>query len=526
MTGLKALVGVAALMCSTSALAQAGGWTISEASGRVVVRDAGGDRPAGRGTAVAAGATLMTGPGARAVVVRGDDFVTVSANSRIRVPDAAQATGLFQMVSEWGTSVFKIRKQAKPHFAVQTPYLAAVVKGTTFSVTVGRAGASVQVTEGAVEVATGDGGARDLVRPGAVASVSAGDRYRLTVNGSQGAGKREIDSPARTDAPTDSAPGSEPNPVSMTAEGSSAVDGDTGIAWTDGADAIVSAPIEARPVDLAGLTGGLVSGRTATLFAATAVVPLTPAVAIAPNAPVDAAPVPPTVPDAPPAPPVAATSPTTPQAPPPPPVADTPPAAPVAPAADAAPAPAPAASPASAPTDGKADKPGAAESAPKPEAKPDDGKKDAPAKDEVVPKPEDKPADGKPDAPAKDESAAKPETKPDGSKTDAPAKDEPAPKPESKPDAGKTDAPAKDEPASKPESKPDGGKTDDSGKGSPGKDDSGKDGPGKDDGKADNSGPSKPDGKSDDAGEDGKGGGGKPKGVVKGVVDGLLKGKN
>jgi ferric-dicitrate binding protein FerR (iron transport regulator) len=39
------------------------------------------------------------------------------------------------------------------------------VKGTTFSVTVSPTGASVQVIEGAVEVATNDGGARQLVEP-------------------------------------------------------------------------------------------------------------------------------------------------------------------------------------------------------------------------------------------------------------------------------------------------------------------------------------------------------------------------
>src|SRR3546814_14786860 len=78
------------------------------------------------------------------------------------------------LISDWSSDVcssdlivFSIKKKLTPHFGVQTPYLAAVVKGTTFSVTVDGTGASVQVVEGAVEVSTLDGGARDLILPGA-----------------------------------------------------------------------------------------------------------------------------------------------------------------------------------------------------------------------------------------------------------------------------------------------------------------------------------------------------------------------
>src|SRR4051812_18512180 len=184
----------AVLLGSTSAHAQSASWTISEASGRVVIRDGAGDHAGARGAAVQAGATVMTGPSARAVLVRGKDFVTLSANARMRLPEAAKAGGLFQMIQEWGNALFRIEHRKDPHFAVQAPYLAAVVKGTTFSVTVTREGSSVQVIEGAVEAATADGGAHELVRPGAVASVMASDRFRLTV---QGQNAHSVASPAR-----------------------------------------------------------------------------------------------------------------------------------------------------------------------------------------------------------------------------------------------------------------------------------------------------------------------------------------
>ena len=126
-----------ALLMSSShaAMAQSTGWTVSEAAGTVIVRDGSGDRPVRRGTVIAEGATLSTGPGARAVVVRGKDFMTVNANSRVRIPVPADKRGMFDVLQEWGNALFQIEKKPNPHFGVRTPYLAAVVKGTTFSVT-------------------------------------------------------------------------------------------------------------------------------------------------------------------------------------------------------------------------------------------------------------------------------------------------------------------------------------------------------------------------------------------------------
>src|SRR5690606_7229135 len=157
--------------------AQAGQWTVSEASGRVTLRGDDGAAPVTRGTVLKAGSVVETGQGGRAVIVRGKDFVTVGPASRLRVPAPSQREAtLFDLLQEWGNAVFQIEKKPDPHFSVGTPYLAAVVKGTTFSVTVSDAGTSLQVTEGAVETSTLDGGARELIRPGIVAVVSASDR--------------------------------------------------------------------------------------------------------------------------------------------------------------------------------------------------------------------------------------------------------------------------------------------------------------------------------------------------------------
>ena len=88
-------------------MAQSTGWTVSEAAGTVIVRDGSGDRPVRRGTVIAEGATLSTGPGARAVVVRGKDFMTVNANSRVRIPVPADKRGMFDVLQEWGNALFR-----------------------------------------------------------------------------------------------------------------------------------------------------------------------------------------------------------------------------------------------------------------------------------------------------------------------------------------------------------------------------------------------------------------------------------
>ncbi|WP_298199918.1 FecR family protein, partial [Novosphingobium sp.] len=208
------------LLLTTASSAYADGkaasWTVSETAGTVTVSQAGRTVPATRGMVVLPGATLSTGAGSRAIVVRGRDFVTVAPGSRINLPVDGEKRGFLTLVQEWGNAIFQVEKQAKPHFGVRTPYLAAVVKGTTFSITVGAEGASLQVVEGLVETSTLDGGASELIRPGTVALVRSDDPYRLSVQGQE---TRQIDSPQRA-APRPAAPAPSATPAPSAAPSS------------------------------------------------------------------------------------------------------------------------------------------------------------------------------------------------------------------------------------------------------------------------------------------------------------------
>ena len=174
---------IATLFAGGAAFAGAPGWTISESSGKVAVVSTGVVKVAVRGGALTTGDFVTTGANGRAVVVRGEEYLVVAPNSRIRVADPAKSGGMTQIIEHFGNVIYKIKKMTMPHFAVETPFLAAVVKGTTFSVTVTEKGASVQVVEGRVEVATRDGGASYMVLPGDIGSVSAGAPASLNVQG-------------------------------------------------------------------------------------------------------------------------------------------------------------------------------------------------------------------------------------------------------------------------------------------------------------------------------------------------------
>ncbi|WP_287979859.1 FecR family protein, partial [Sphingomonas sp.] len=273
---VKRALAILATGCSTMAMAQERGWTISEASGPVQIAHAGLTKVATRGNAVVAGDTVTTGSGARAVLVRGSEFMMVAPASQLRLPAEAQPTGFTRVVQDFGNVVFMIKKKLTPHFEVKTPYLAAVVKGTTFSIGVTPQGSSVQVLEGAVDVATGDGGAHDMLRPGAVAVVGASNIYRLQIEA--GGVRRTIESPSRpatgsTAGPTLVAPAAT-NAAAPEAGGAQpagsapAATATPAIATTPAvlpptspvSAGVITAAIYEAPVSLASTTGGLVSG--------------------------------------------------------------------------------------------------------------------------------------------------------------------------------------------------------------------------------------------------------------------------
>ncbi|WP_375268607.1 FecR domain-containing protein [Phenylobacterium sp.] len=146
-----------------SGAAFAADWRLVEVEGRVRLAAPGkAATDAASGVVVPEGANLTTAGGARAVLTNGDQRVVLGPNSRMTVA-SDDGSGMTRMMQDLGSVLFQVDKKGKPHFRVDTPLLAAVVKGTTFTVAVGPTGDSVHVAEGLVEVrANSSGQASDI----------------------------------------------------------------------------------------------------------------------------------------------------------------------------------------------------------------------------------------------------------------------------------------------------------------------------------------------------------------------------
>ncbi|GAB2177324.1 FecR domain-containing protein [Dongia sp. agr-C8] len=171
-TRLYPLVAVAlafAALCAPTLMAsQTTGWSVVVANNAFVDHGK-GDAPVTvvMGANVTPGDRLTTGEGGALVLTRGEDLVTMAENSRIEIVNP-QPTSTTLIEQPYGHVEYHVTKEKVPHFQVDAPLLATVVKGTTFSVDASQSKSSVTVSEGRVEAKNR--------RTGASASVGAGQR--------------------------------------------------------------------------------------------------------------------------------------------------------------------------------------------------------------------------------------------------------------------------------------------------------------------------------------------------------------
>ena len=152
---------------ATAAGAAAEMWRVSQKSGDVrVIHNRLQPAAARIDASLSPGDVVMTGATGRATLTRGGDYIVIAPSSRLLLPANTQQGGWTSLIQEMGTMLFKVRSTGKPHFRVDTPMLAAVVKGTTFTVVVGPDRSAVQVIEGVVEVSAVQGGMSRLVEGG------------------------------------------------------------------------------------------------------------------------------------------------------------------------------------------------------------------------------------------------------------------------------------------------------------------------------------------------------------------------
>jgi hypothetical protein len=105
---------------------------------------------------------------------RGGEVIELQPNTQIQIYDKGTSKPDTTVKQYFGTVGIEAQVQDVQHFAVDTPFLAAVVKGTRFVVTSGKTGASVKVNRGRVSVENKHNKNHVLIGVGQSATVGAG----------------------------------------------------------------------------------------------------------------------------------------------------------------------------------------------------------------------------------------------------------------------------------------------------------------------------------------------------------------
>jgi hypothetical protein len=177
-----------ALALGAASIAHAGdgeAWSVSKSSGEVWMTTTGAQTVSlSQQDVLKPGDTIRTGRNGRVLLVRGTETILVSPNSAIGLPTENKDGLSTTIVQQEGSILLEVEKRNVKHFEVETPYLAAVVKGTQFRVSVNAASTSIEVVRGQVEVADFRSGQVAQVMPGQLATASAHGKPGLSLSGS------------------------------------------------------------------------------------------------------------------------------------------------------------------------------------------------------------------------------------------------------------------------------------------------------------------------------------------------------
>jgi hypothetical protein len=172
---------IALAVVSKAEAGESNSWAVASAEGAVMVD---GKAVGSMGATIGRGALIETGADGKVILTRPGDSITVFPNSRMSVPEAVGGgeSGILQTL---GKLLFRMESRESRDFEIDTPYLAAAIKGTTFTVEVDDGDAVVEVSEGSVLVTANRSGQSSYVGPGERASVARdkGDAVRVSMTG-------------------------------------------------------------------------------------------------------------------------------------------------------------------------------------------------------------------------------------------------------------------------------------------------------------------------------------------------------
>lgn len=178
-TILAATITTLVLTCAGSALAD--DWTAIKLRGQVVQKVGESWQPIARGDVVSDSRFIRTTNGGRVTFARGNETIEIGPSTQIQIHDQGRTRPFTTVNQYYGEVAIEADVRQVEHFAVQTPYMVAVVKGTRFQVRSGGSDSSVTVLRGSVGVTAGGNGASTTIVAGQ--SASAGRELALRVKG-------------------------------------------------------------------------------------------------------------------------------------------------------------------------------------------------------------------------------------------------------------------------------------------------------------------------------------------------------
>lgn len=190
---------VLTIMLATSSVpAIADDWHVVRLRGTVLHLEDGAWQKLSRGDVVSDDRIIKSLNG-RATFQRNDEVVELATNSVIQIMDKS-GRDYTTVVGHEGSVSFDVDARNVYHFSVVTPHLAAVVKGTAFSVTAGPATSTLSVTRGVVLVEDTQFGQQMSVTAGEQVE-AGGDTPAIPTAVNQSDPPPAIDAPPAANAP-------------------------------------------------------------------------------------------------------------------------------------------------------------------------------------------------------------------------------------------------------------------------------------------------------------------------------------
>jgi hypothetical protein len=163
----------------------AAGWRVDGITGEATAhRGAEAAAPLAVGQVLSPGSEIETGAGTVVFLSHNGDRLIVQPKSRMRI-DAPGTDGLLDhFMQSLGSVFYDVEPRKNRSFGVSAPYVAAIVKGTRFLVTVAPDKNSVRVDRGRVLVESKDGASSVLVDAGTIATAGPALTRGVTLSSS------------------------------------------------------------------------------------------------------------------------------------------------------------------------------------------------------------------------------------------------------------------------------------------------------------------------------------------------------